>query len=90
MVRRASHERYARDGGAGDARRGGGCVRGAHGDCAPGYQEFIGVLCFVAEIAHRGEWVDLACLSPEPLVLTPPNLVRDYRLFLLRPPQTNP
>ena len=55
MVRGASHERYARDGGTGDACGGGGCLRGARGDRAPGYQEFIGVLCFVEEVADRGK-----------------------------------
>ena len=52
MVRGTAHECDAGDGGAGDARRGGGCLWwGVYGGCACGCEEFDGVLCLFEEVA---------------------------------------
>ena len=54
MVGRAAHERDAGDGRASYACCGGGCLWGAYGDCATGYEKFDGLLRATAEIARRG------------------------------------
>ncbi len=63
MVCGAPDERDARDGGAGHARRGGGCLRGARRDRPRRHEESVGVLCFVAKIAHRGKGHHVPCSS---------------------------